>query len=338
MVIKNPKTSIQHDLRELWTEVENHYLEKESTVLNALINSISVTDEKRSEIQKKAKELVTEIRGDKTSVQFFDAIMLEYGLDNNEGILLMCLSESLLRIPDTETIDLFIKDKFSSANWKKHLKQSKSIFVNASTRGLNLSGKLVFLDASLTENPYLKVNKLVEKLSEPILRKILFQVIKFMGKQFVLSENIDDILNDKVKIDKDNHTYSFDMLGEAAVTADDSESFFDSYLHGIKTTSLISKKLKKENLANISIKLSALYPRYEGVKKEEVLEYLYQKVVLLVKEAKQHDIGITIDAEEASRLELSLLLFEQIYTSNLCKNWGKFGLVVQAYSKELYQF
>ena len=333
MVIKNPKTSIQRDLRELWIEVENHYLEKESTVLNTLINSISITNEKRSEIQKKAKELVTEIRGDKTSVQFFDAIMLEYGLDNNEGILLMCLSESLLRIPDTETIDLFIKDKFSSANWKKHLKQSKSIFVNASTRGLNLSGKLVFLDASLTENPYLKVNKLVEKLSEPILRKILFQVIKFMGKQFVLSENIDDILNDKVKIDKDNHTYSFDMLGEAAVTADDSESFFDSYLHGIKTTSLISKKLKKENLANISIKLSALYPRYEGVKKEEVLEYLYQKVVLLVKEAKQHDIGITIDAEEASRLELSLLLFEQIYTSNLCKNWGKFGLVVQAYSK-----
>ena len=98
MVIKNPKTSIQHDLRELWTEVENHYLEKESTVLNALINSISVTDEKRSEIQKKAKELVTEIRGDKTSVQFFDAIMLEYGLDNNEGILLMCLSEKVIVI------------------------------------------------------------------------------------------------------------------------------------------------------------------------------------------------------------------------------------------------
>ena len=172
MAIKNPKTRIQHDLRDWWNEVENHYLAKESTVLNTLINSISITDEKRSEIQKKAKELVTEIRSDKTSVQFFDAIMLEYGLDNNEGILLMCLSESLLRIPDTETIDLFIKDKFSSANWKKHLKQSKSIFVNASTRGLNLSGKLVFLDASLTENPYLKVNKLVEKLSEPILRKI----------------------------------------------------------------------------------------------------------------------------------------------------------------------
>ncbi|MBF9003418.1 bifunctional proline dehydrogenase/L-glutamate gamma-semialdehyde dehydrogenase PutA [Vibrio nitrifigilis] len=324
---------VEQPLNVLWQQISPLYIVDESQWLKQLLPMASPSDQEKDQIKAKTTDLINAIRADKRSVQMIDALLLEYSLDTQEGILLMCLAEALMRIPDKETADAFIKDRLGVADWKSHLKNSDSVFVNASTWGLMLTGKVIGLADAEQTSPVQAVNRLVNKLSEPVIRKAMHQAMKVMGHQFVLGRNMLEAQKNGRSMRDKGFTYSFDMLGEAALTTADSDKYFDDYLMAIKAVGEDKYGLSTSPAASVSIKLSAIHPRYEVANKERVMTELYERLVTLLEHAVKYDVAITIDAEEADRLELSLELFEKVYRNDVVKGWGKFGLVIQAYSK-----
>ena len=328
------KDFIDTNLMTLWSYISPLYMSDESNLLSALLPLATPNAAQAEVITNNASDLIKRVRKDKNAVNMLDALLAEYSLDTREGILLMCLAEALMRIPDKETADALIKDKLSVADWKAHLKHSKSVFVNASTWGLLLTGKIINIDKSSKNNSSTAVNSLVSKLSEPVIRKAMNQAMKIMGHQFVLGRNINEAQGNGKNYTNKGYSYSFDMLGESALTAKDANKYFDSYLQAIESVGKGElNKNDKENAATVSIKLSALHPRYEVANKQRVLTELYNTVLLLIQKAQSLNVGLTIDAEEADRLELSLLLFEKLYRHSEVQGWGKLGIVVQAYGK-----
>lgn len=324
---------VEQPLSQLWSQISPLYMVDETQWLKQLLPLATPSEEEKTSMAVKTTQLIEAIRQDKKAIQMIDALLLEYSLDTQEGILLMCLAEALMRIPDTETADAFIKDRLGVADWKSHLKNSDSVFVNASTWGLMLTGKVVGLSDSQSTSPVQAVNRLVNKLSEPVIRKAMHQAMKVMGHQFVLGRNIKEAQkNGRVMRDK-GFTYSFDMLGEAALTTVDADKYFQDYLMAIEAVGRDKYGLETSPAPSVSIKLSALHPRYEVANHSRVMSELYNTLIQLLDKAIELDVAITIDAEEADRLELSLELFEKVYRSDKVKGWGKFGLVVQAYSK-----
>ncbi|MGO1296448.1 MAG: bifunctional proline dehydrogenase/L-glutamate gamma-semialdehyde dehydrogenase PutA [Vibrio sp.] len=324
---------VEQPLEQLWAEISPLYMVDESQWLQQLLPLATPTEQEKSLISTNTAELITAIRNDKRSVQMIDALLLEYSLDTQEGILLMCLAEALMRIPDTETADAFIRDRLSVADWKSHLNRSDSVFVNASTWGLMLTGKVVGLKNPDETSPKQALNRLVNKLSEPVIRKAMQQAMKIMGHQFVLGRSMSEAQKNGKTMREQGFTYSFDMLGEAALTSADSNAYYQDYLMAIEAVGSNQSDSKASPPASVSIKLSAIHPRYEVANTERVMDELYQRMVSLLKHAIHHDVAITIDAEEADRLELSLRLFEKLYRHECVRGWGKFGLVIQAYSK-----
>ncbi|WP_076588147.1 bifunctional proline dehydrogenase/L-glutamate gamma-semialdehyde dehydrogenase PutA [Vibrio ostreicida] len=324
---------VEQPLETLWSLISPLYMVDESKWLEQLLPLAISTEAEKAQITTKTTELIEAIRSDKKSVQMIDALLLEYSLDTQEGILLMCLAEALMRIPDSATADALIRDKLSVADWKSHLKNSDSIFVNASTWGLMLTGKVVGLSDTESQSASSAVNRLVNKMSEPVIRKAMHQAMKVMGHQFVLGRNISEAQkNGRIMRDK-GFTYSYDMLGEAALTTADANKYFKDYLMAIEAVGRDKYGLETSPAPSVSIKLSALHPRYEAANEQRVLTELYDTLLELLCRAVELDVAITIDAEEADRLELSLKLFEKVYRSDVVKGWGKFGLVIQAYSK-----
>ncbi|WP_260260494.1 bifunctional proline dehydrogenase/L-glutamate gamma-semialdehyde dehydrogenase PutA [Vibrio intestinalis] len=324
---------VEQPLDQLWALISPLYMVDESQWLKQLLPLAAPSDAEKTLITDKTTQLIQAIRADKKSIQMIDALLLEYSLDTQEGILLMCLAEALMRIPDAATADALIRDKLSVADWKSHLKNSDSVFVNASTWGLMLTGKVVGLSEQQSPSPTQAVNRLVNKMSEPVIRKAMHQAMKIMGHQFVLGRSIAEAQkNGKAMRDK-GFTYSYDMLGEAALTSADANKYFKDYLMAIEAVGRDKYGLEISPAPSVSIKLSALHPRYEVANEKRVLTELYDTVLQLLTRAVELDVAITIDAEEADRLELSLKLFEKLYRSDVVKGWGKFGLVVQAYSK-----
>ncbi|OBU27453.1 bifunctional proline dehydrogenase/L-glutamate gamma-semialdehyde dehydrogenase [Photobacterium kishitanii] len=329
---------IEQPLDRLWSLISPHYAVDESWWLTQLLPLATPSLEECFDMEKQATKLITHVRADKNAVQMIDALLLEYSLDTKEGILLMCLAEALMRIPDAATADALIRDKLSVADWKSHLKNSDSLFVNASTWGLMLTGKVVSFDMPRNGSPSHILNRLVNKMSEPVIRQAMHQAMKIMGHQFVLGRNIDEAMkNGKPKRDQ-GLSYSFDMLGEAALTADDASKYYQDYITAIVAVGRDSYlTMKGANNASpdptVSIKLSALHPRYDIANEARVLNEMYDSLLSLLDCARKNNVGITIDAEEADRLELSLKLFEKLYKSPQIQGWGRFGLVVQAYSK-----
>ncbi len=324
---------IGQPLDKLWSLISPLYMVDESQWLEQLLPLATPTTEEKSVITNQTTKLIEAIRADKKSIQMIDALLLEYSLDTQEGILLMCLAEALMRIPDAATADALIKDKLSVADWKSHLKNSDSVFVNASTWGLMLTGKVVGLGEQGTQSPSQAVNRLVNKFSEPVIRKAMYQAMKIMGHQFVRGRTIEEAQKNGRPMRDKGFTYSFDMLGEAALTTADANKYFKDYLMAIEAVGRETYGNDTSPAPSVSIKLSALHPRYEVANEKRVMTELYETLMQLLKRAIEVDVAITIDAEEADRLELSLKLFEKIYRSDLVKGWGKFGLVVQAYSK-----
>ncbi|MCK6264336.1 bifunctional proline dehydrogenase/L-glutamate gamma-semialdehyde dehydrogenase PutA [Vibrio sp. ZSDE26] len=324
---------VDQPLETLWSLISPLYMVEESQWLEQLLPLATSSDSEKNQIKEKTTRLIEAIRADKKSIQMIDALLLEYSLDTHEGILLMCLAEALMRIPDSATADALIKDKLCVADWKSHLKNSDSVFVNASTWGLMLTGKVVGLPKKESSSPTQAVNRLVNKLSEPVIRQAMNQAMKIMGHQFVLGRSIEQAQkNGKPLVDK-GYSYSFDMLGEAALTTADANKYFKSYLMAIES---VGRQIKTQDSglpSSVSIKLSALHPRYEVANSERVLTELYDTVIQLLDRAVELDVAISIDAEEADRLELSLHLFEKLYRSDKVKGWGKLGIVVQAYQK-----
>ncbi|MEG3691521.1 bifunctional proline dehydrogenase/L-glutamate gamma-semialdehyde dehydrogenase PutA [Vibrio coralliirubri] len=323
----------EQSLTDLWSLISPLYMVDETQWLEQLLPLATPSESEKQQISEKTTSLIEAIRADKTSIQMIDALLLEYSLDTQEGILLMCLAEALMRIPDSATADALIRDKLSVADWKSHLKNSDSVFVNASTWGLMLTGKVVGL-SSKEQSAGQAVNRLVNKLSEPVIRKAMHQAMKVMGHQFVLGRSIAEAQKNGKSMRDKGFTYSYDMLGEAALTTADANKYFKDYLMAIEAVGRDTYVSSKSSPApSVSIKLSALHPRYEVANEDRVLTELCDTLEQLLRRAVELDVAITIDAEEADRLELSLKLFEKLYRTDLVKGWGKFGLVIQAYSK-----
>jgi len=328
------KDFLDSKLTTLWSYISPLYMADETAWLTQLLPLATPTNEQRNTINNSATELIKCVRKDKNAVHMIDALLVEYSLDTKEGILLMCLAEALMRVPDKATADALIKDKLSVADWKSHLKKSDSLFVNASTWGLLLTGKIVNLKKPTKNNASDAINKLVNKMTEPVIRQAMNQAMKIMGHQFVLGRNINEAQKNGNSFTSKGCSYSYDMLGESALTINDAKKYFNEYMSAINSVGDKSlNQTDQANAATVSIKLSALHPRYEVANRERVMTEMFDSVLLLIKQARRLKVGLTIDAEEADRLELSLHLFEKLYRDPAVQGWGKFGIVVQAYSK-----
>ena len=320
-------------LIELLQQITQHYLADENSFMDELVKIVNHSPDDMQQLQQDTAELVKAVRQQDDAVDGIDRLLQQYSLDTHEGVLLMCLAEALLRVPDSATADALIRDKLSVADWRQHLGKSDSLLVNASTWGLLMTGKLVNLDQR-NQQPVPVLNKLVNRLGEPMIRKAMAQAMKVMGHQFVLGRTLDEALKNGQPLFKQGYTYSFDMLGEAARTALDAQGYFAAYLQAIEILGKKGAKLAGDAPPpSISIKLSALHPRYEAVKRERILKELCASLILLTQRARELNVAVTIDAEEADRLELSLEVFAAVYASPAARGWGGFGLVLQAYSK-----
>lgn len=288
-----------------------------------------------------AKLLVTDCRADTDNQSLLDSFLLEFGLSNKEGVALMCLAEALLRVPDSVNMDRLIAEKISSGDWYGHAGHSSSPFVNAATWGMILTGKMVQLDPDITQRPASWIKELTSSLSEPIVRSAVMQAMRIMGGQYVLGRSIDEGFKQANKVrssePKSRIRYSYDMLGEAARTKKDAERYFKSYMDALEKIGHASSQTRiSDSVADadgISVKLSALHPRYEVAQKVSVQKHLYSKIKHLCVMAKQHNIGLSIDAEEAARLEMSLDIFERLAKEPELRGWDGLGFVLQAYQK-----
>lgn len=322
---------LQQSPEQLWSTISPHYAVDESSWLKELLELTEDSTGRNKEITAKATRLVERVRDSGEAVHMIDALLLQYSLDTREGVLLMCLAEALMRIPDPETAGALIRDKLSVAEWRKHLSQSDSLLVNASTWGLMITGKVVTLDLKEDGTPANIINRLVNKMGEPVIRQAVNRAMKVMGRHFVLGQTISEAMKNARKPRQQGYRYSFDMLGEAALTQEDAARYHRDYLKAIEQIG--SEPRDDSARPSISIKLSALHPRYEEAQRERVLNELYQSVLELVTAARVHHVALTMDAEEQDRHELFLQLFEKVYRSPAVQGWGQYGLVIQAYSK-----
>ncbi len=307
-----------------------HYLIDEETWVNQLLDYANPGAPKRQQIKQLATQLVENVRSKIDDMDGVDAFMKEYDLSSKEGILLMCLAEALLRIPDKDTADKLIKDKISEADWESHLGKSESLFVNASTWGLMLTGKIIDIDES-KRGMKRALDKFINKTGEPVIRKGIHRAMQVMGKQFVMGRNIKEAIKRSGKKGFKDYRYSYDMLGEAALTQSDADRYYDAYMSSIASIAEANKKRHINDASSISIKLSALHPRYEVAQAERVLAELAPRVLAIANHAKELNVAVTIDAEEADRLEISLQIFAEVYAQ--LEDYQGFGLVVQAYQK-----
>jgi len=332
--IKNVVHSAEDSLslKELQAMISENYCVDESACLQGLIDYLSLSDDEIASVTRKSIDLVSKVRKDSDAKDGVEAFLQQYSLSTKEGVILMCLAEALLRIPDADVANNLIKDKIKAAEWEKHLGQSESWLVNTSTWGLMLTGKFVGLKDSIDGNPVNALKALIGNVSEPVIRKAMNQAMKLMGKQFVLGNTIGEAIKRGSKSVSKGYTHSFDMLGEAAYTAEDADRYWNAYCDAIREIGRIARPANVP-APSISIKLSALHPRYEHSQHQRVMTEMYDSVYRLLKIAKELNVDITIDAEEADRLEISLELFEKLFRSDVCQDWQGLGLVVQAYSK-----
>ncbi len=306
--------------------IQAAWLMDESQCIGALLPQAELSPPLCQQVTERATGLVRRVRSSRAFHGGLDAFLHEYDLSSEEGVVLMCLAEALLRIPDPATADRLIRDKLSQGHWDRHLGHSHSLWVNASTWGLMLTGKLVRLESD--EHAGALLRGLV-KQGEPLIRAAVYQAMQIMGGQFILAPTIEQAL----ECSSDEWRYSYDMLGEAAVTAKMADGYFQKYSHAI---AVLGRNHQMDDVCaapGISVKLSALHPRYEYAQRRRVLEEVAPKLQALARQAKSARIGLTLDAEEADRLELMLDLFERVFQSPGLKDWEGFGLALQAYQK-----
>jgi len=302
-------------------------LPNEATTLRQMQATAKLSKAARTEISTEAAKLVTKIRSS-ARPGLMEVFLAEYGLSTDEGVALMCLAEALLRVPDSPTIDALIEDKIAASGWRAHLGHSTSALVNASTWGLMLTGKVLDKsDAGLVGT--LKV--VTKRLGEPVIRRAVGAAMRKMGQQFVLGESIEDALKNARGYEAKGFTYSYDMLGEAAMTEADAKRYHLAYSAAISAMAKACTHEDTRQNPGISVKLSALHPRYEMPNRARVMEELVPRVRALALLAKAAGMGFNIDAEEAERLPLSLEVIEAVLSDPALKGWDGFGVVVQAY-------
>jgi len=315
--------------------ISGMFLADEDMVVDRLIAQARLTPAERAATERLARDLVMRIRQTRGEHGSVDALMQEYALSSQEGVVLMCLAEALLRVPDAATADRLIRDKIGNANWSSHSGKSDSLFVNASTFALMLTGRIVKLDDAAKWDFEGIWKKLVSRTGEPVIRQAVTYAMRILGRQFVLGRSIEEALKNAREYADKGYRFSFDMLGEAAYTAKDAARYYKSYRDALATLARLQPDATTSvfERPSISVKLSALHPRYEWVKRERVMDELLPKLVALAAEARASNLGFTVDAEEAERLDLMLDIFAAMGEAKELAGWDGLGLAVQAYSK-----
>jgi RHH-type proline utilization regulon transcriptional repressor/proline dehydrogenase/delta 1-pyrroline-5-carboxylate dehydrogenase len=322
-----PPIREQSDLRKAITAA---YRRPETECLPPLVEAARVPTGLKAAARDTARKLIEALRA-KHKGTGVEGLVQEYSLSSQEGVALMCLAEALLRIPDTATRDALIRDKISEGDWKSHVGGGRSLFVNAATWGLVVTGKLTSTvnDRSLAA----ALTRLIARCGEPVIRRGVDMAMRMMGEQFVTGETIDEALKRARPLEARGFGYSYDMLGEAATTAKDADRYYRDYEKAIHAIGKASDGRGVYAGPGISIKLSALHPRYVRAQSKRVMTELLPRVRELALLARTYDIGLNIDAEEADRLELSLDLLEELSLDAGLKGWNGLGFVVQAYGK-----
>jgi RHH-type proline utilization regulon transcriptional repressor/proline dehydrogenase/delta 1-pyrroline-5-carboxylate dehydrogenase len=314
-------------------KIRDFYRIDENIAVKALVPEAEISMKAKTKAWERARKMVLQIRAESEGSGGIDALLNEYSLSSEEGVVLMCLAEALLRVPDKETQDELIRDKLAQGQWSTHLGSSDSMFVNASSWGLLLTGSMVKYSDINLKSRYGLIKRTLGKISEPVIRKAMNVAMKIMGKQFVMGETIEAACQRAEEKETKGYVYSYDMLGEGARNMEDADRYYKAYENAIHVIGKAAKGRGPRKSPGISIKLSAIHPRYEFTHRERVLNEIVPKLKALCLLAKQYNIGLTVDAEESERLDISLDVIEAVFTDSDLGDWNGFGLAVQAYQK-----
>jgi RHH-type proline utilization regulon transcriptional repressor/proline dehydrogenase/delta 1-pyrroline-5-carboxylate dehydrogenase len=313
-----------------WDDLDARKYQDETQAVADLLSRAPLSDPDRAAVRAEAEALVRGARRKARRQGVVEGFLQEFSLGTREGLALMCLAEALLRTPDEETRDRLIAEKIGPADWASHLGRSDSLFVNASTWGLMLTGRLIDVDEDARRDPQGFMRRLAGRVGEPVIRAAVAQAVRIMGEQFVLGHTIEAAL---ARAKAEGMICSFDMLGEGARTAADAERYERAYAAALETVGKRSGGAGPERGHGVSVKLSALSPRYEATQEARVWAELYPRLKRLALIAARHDLNLTIDAEEADRLVLSLKLLDRLAREPDLGDWRGLGLAVQAYQK-----
>lgn len=309
------------------------YRKDESAIIEELLPIADTGSAARSRAWERARKLVVRIRELQEGKGGVDALLNEFALSTEEGVVLMCLAEALLRVPDDLTMDRLIQDKLTEGDWSSHLGKSDSLFVNASAWGLLLTGKVLnYRDEERAAQMSL-LKKTVGRVGEPVIRASVRYAMQIMGTQFVMGTDIQKAVERAREAESRGYRYSYDMLGEGARTLADAQRYFESYRNAIDVIGRAGAGRGPVESPGISVKLSAIHPRYEFAQRERVMDEVVPRLKELALAAKAWDIGFTVDAEEADRLELSLDVIEAVFGDRDLTSWEGFGMAVQAYQR-----
>ncbi|NVJ50138.1 MAG: bifunctional proline dehydrogenase/L-glutamate gamma-semialdehyde dehydrogenase PutA [Gammaproteobacteria bacterium] len=314
-------------------KIREFYRIDESQAVDLILPHAEVSMSARSRAWERARKMVLQIRREQAGHGGVDALLNEYSLSTEEGVVLMCLAEALLRVPDKKTQDELIRDKLSKGQWTPHLGASDSIFVNASSWGLLFTGNMVNYTDKRKKEQYGLLKKTLGRLGEPVIRRAMNIAMKVMGRQFVMGESIEDAVERARDKETKGYVYSYDMLGEGARTMADADRYYKAYSDAIEVIGKAADGKGPRRSPGISVKLSAIHPRYELSHRERVLEEIPERLKQLCLKAKKYDIGLTVDAEESERLDISLDIIEKVFSDSDLGDWTGFGLAVQAYQK-----
>src|SRR5438105_3085680 len=305
---------------------------EETAAVARILAATEIPADMQDRIAERARRLVAGVRSERLGRGGIDAFLHEFGLSRPEGVALPCLAEALLRIPDAETIDRLIRDKIGEADWERHLGHSQSIFVNASTWALMLTGRLLRSDTA-EHDLRATLRHFVVRSGEPVVRQAVTAAMHILGRQFVIGRTIEEAVERARAAEQHGYRHSYDMLGEAAHTAADAARYAAAYDRAIAAIGASAERRDVVQSPGISVKLSALHPRYEMAQRDRVLAEMSPVLLDLARHARRVGIGLTIDAEEADRLELSLDLIEMLALAPELAGWDGLDLAVQAYQK-----
>ena len=320
-------------------EIASYHLVDEQRLLGGLLERAVYTADERRRIGELAHRLVIAARSERGKHGSVEAFLHEYGLSSEEGVILMCLAEALLRIPDADTADALIAEKIGGGQWDRHSGRSDSLLVNASTWGLMLTGRIVKLGQAKSGGPLGLVKRLVGRSGEPMIRQAVRQAMRMMGDQFVLGRTIEEAIGRAAPLEKRGYRFSYDMLGEGARSAKDADWYYQRTVAALEAIGRAAGPLTAVHAdalmhrPSVSVKLSAIHPRFEPGKEERLARELVPRITALAAMARARGLALTIDAEEQDRLDVTLDVFGACFLDPSLEGWSGLGLAVQAYGK-----
>jgi len=310
-----------------YNHLKSYHYKDENQLVKEVLDQIILQKIDQDIIHKETLQTISELRNNDQKSPFIDILLQEYGLSSDEGITLMRLSEALIRTPDTGNAHALLRDKLCGGDWHSHARESPSFLVNRSTDGLRLCSTWIKTSGGKT------ANHLLAKMGDAAIYSAMKQVMRFMGNHFVLGRTIGEARKKRNNYDLKTTCFSYDMLGEAALTLEDADTYFKAYEKAVDRTAKDGPFEILSEAPSISVKLSAIYPRYENIQSQQSVPAIYEKLLTLCLIAKQSNFGIAIDAEECERLEISLTIIENLCACKELENWGGLSIVVQAYQK-----